>query len=100
MNSTALTGSIATSTYSSFLSILAGVLLVSSHTTAKSNSALCETSSNKNDSTDCLISFLVSVSFGSNINGLASLSKFNLTKATNLATFTLSRDDAVSCHVF
>ena len=47
-----------------------------------------------------MISFLVSASFGSKINGLAILSKFNLTNAVSLATFTLSSADAVSCLVF
>ena len=41
-----LTGSIAISTYNSFLSILVGVLFVSSHTTKKSKIALLPTNSN------------------------------------------------------
>ena len=93
MNSTDFTGSIATSTYSSFLSILVGVLFVSSHTTKKSNNALWPTSSNKNDSTACLISFLVNSSFGSNINGFAIWFNCCLKNTTNLDTFILSSAD-------
>ena len=67
INSTDLTGSTAISTYSSFLSILVGVLFVSSQTTKKSYNALCPTSSKQNDSIAPLISFLVNSSFGSKI---------------------------------
>ena len=91
MNSTDLTGSIAMSTYSSFLSILVGVLFVSSQTTKKSCNALCPTSSNKNDSTAPLISFLVNSSFGSKINGLAIESNCVLRNTANLETFILSK---------
>ena len=78
INSAAFVGSIATSIYISFLSILAGVLFVLSQTTAKSYRPHFAKMSAKNLSTASFALALVSSSFGSNTNGLASTSNRSL----------------------
>jgi len=64
----------AISKYNSFLSILAVVLFVVSHTVTKSYNALRFTSSSSSASAAALTCDLVAASFGSNRYGLASIS--------------------------
>ena len=77
--------------YSSFASILAGVLFVSSQTTAKSYTPRCVRIFDKNPSNVALALRLVFASFGSNKNGLPITAKRSLRYAVRRATFTRSR---------
>ena len=100
INSTALTGCIAMSMYSSFLSILAGVLFEVSQTDTKSNKPLCITRLDSKLSTTCFAFDLVIASFGSNKNGLTMSSSLSLMYTISLATLILSNALAVGFRVF